>query len=331
MRHWWRRRSIRARLTVAYAGSLFVILLAYATGVYFFVAHKLEDDLNRDLHGDFEVVESMLVRGDDGSVRFAGGHHYDAEEEEQIRAEVWAPGGELLVRTAAVGSWAGALPESSGRHSQRIDGERVRVLQGPHSVRGRPVLIRVFRSEERMHATLDTLALIALLGLPLGVAIAALVGYGVARQSLAPVARITDKAKVITAERLDERLAVDNPHDELGELATVFNDTFRRLGASFEQLRRFTADASHELRTPLTSLRSVGEVALGRRQGAEAYRDVIGSMLEEVERLTRLLDSLLTLSRADAGRNPLDRKAEDLMAMVRDIATDMTPLAEERG
>ncbi|MEQ8281105.1 MAG: heavy metal sensor histidine kinase [Deltaproteobacteria bacterium] len=330
MKHWWRRRSIRARLTVTYAASLFAILLAYALGIYFFVAHKLEDDLNRDLHGDFEVVESMLILDGD-AVRFSGTYHHEPEEEEQIRAEVWDPNGQLLVRTSAVASWAGEIPRSSGRKSLRIGGERVRVLQGPHSVSGRSVLIRVFRSEKHMHATLGTLALIALLGLPLGVAIAAIGGYLVARQSLAPVTRISAQAKIITADRLGERLPIENAHDEIGQLASVFNDTFGRLETSFEQLRRFTAGASHELRTPLTSLRSVGEVALRRQQDAEAYRDVIGSMLEEVERLTRLLDSLLTLSRADGGRIPLDRKAEELLAMVRDVATDMAPLAEEKG
>ena len=73
---------------------------------------------------------------------------------------------------------------------------------------------------------------------------------------------MTARARPITAERLSERLPVENPNDEFGQLARVFNDTLGRLEASFEQLRRFTADASHELRTPLTAIRTVGEVGL---------------------------------------------------------------------
>jgi len=98
------------------------------------------------------------------------------------------------------------------------------------------------------------------------------------------------RARKITADRLDERLPVENPDDEFGRLATVFNDTLARLEEGFQRLRRFTADASHELRTPLTALRSVGEVALRGRGDSAGHREAIGSMLEEVHRLTRLVD-----------------------------------------
>src|SRR5499433_1040842 len=99
------------------------------------------------------------------------------------------------------------------------------------------------------------------------------------------MSQIAARARQITAESLGGRLPVPNPHDELGQLATVFNATLARLENSFAELRRFTADASHELRTPLTALRAVGEVALQRPLDRVAYRDVIGSMLEEVDRL----------------------------------------------
>ena len=87
---------------------------------------------------------------------------------------------------------------------------------------------------------------------------------------------MADQARRITAESLGERLQVENPEDEFGQLATLFNETLVRLQSSFERLRRFTADASHELRTPLTAMRSVGEVALHDSLDAGAYRDVIG-------------------------------------------------------
>jgi signal transduction histidine kinase len=105
------------------------------------------------------------------------------------------------------------------------------------------------------------------------------------------------RAAEITADHLNDRLNVDNPDDELGQLGTAFNATLARLEGSFDRLRRFTADASHELRTPLTAIRSVGEVSLRRSGDEKHYRDVIGSMLEETSRLTGLVDSLLTLSR----------------------------------
>src|SRR5439155_19941204 len=101
-------------------------------------------------------------------------------------------------------------------------------------------------------------------------------------------------AKQIPSDSWAERLPNPSPHDELGPLAAVFNQTLQRLDNSFAVLKRFTADASHELRTPLPALRSVGEVALRQGDNPVALRETIGSMLEEAERLNDLIESLLT-------------------------------------
>src|SRR5262249_5205589 len=129
---------------------------------------------------------------------------------------------------------------------------------------------------------------------------------------------------------LGERLPVEDARDEFGRLATVFNETLARLEGSFERLRRFTADASHELRTPLTAIRAVGEVGLREPRTAEQYREIVGSMLEEVDRLARLVDSLLTLSRADAGRIALHPETFDLAALAGEVAGHLGVLAEEK-
>jgi signal transduction histidine kinase len=106
------------------------------------------------------------------------------------------------------------------------------------------------------------------------------------------------QARLLTANRLSDRLPVDNPDDELGRLATVFNETLTRLQSSFDQMRRFTSDASHELRTPLTAIRSVGEVGLSEKRAEGEYREIIGSMLEEAGQSFASCRSLLLLSRA---------------------------------
>jgi heavy metal sensor kinase len=147
---------------------------------------------------------------------------------------------------------------------------------------------------------------------------------------LAPIGAMADKAREITAESLAQRLPVENAEDEFGRLATVFNDTLSRLQNAFERLRRFTADASHELRTPLTAMRSVGEVALRNTRDASAYRDVIGSMLEEVDRLTRLVESLLTLTRADSGKIHLAPEALDLGVLAGSVIDQLRVLADEK-
>jgi len=141
---------------------------------------------------------------------------------------------------------------------------------------------------------------------------------------------MADKAREITADSLGERLPVDNPQDEFGRLATVFNDTLSRLHDSFDRLRRFTADASHELRTPLTAMRSVGEIALQAPLDSGRYRDVIGSMLEEVDRLTRLVESLLMLTRADSGAARPVPEVVELAVLAGSVAEHLRVLAEEK-
>jgi signal transduction histidine kinase len=124
---------------------------------------------------------------------------------------------------------------------------------------------------------------------------------------------------------------VDDADGELAELAKVVNGMLGRLEQSFEQLRRFTSDASHELRTPLTAIRSVGEVGLQRNGSNDDYRDIIGSMLEEANRLTRLVDSLLTISRADASQIALHLTSFPAVRLMEECATLFEVLLDERG
>jgi signal transduction histidine kinase len=111
----------------------------------------------------------------------------------------------------------------------------------------------------------------------------------------------------------------------------VINETFARLESSFEQLRRFTADASHELRTPLSVIRGIGESGLGETRTPAEYKEAMGSMLEEVDRLTNLVDTLLRLSYGDAGTVRLARAPFDLGQLTRDVVSSLAILAEERN
>jgi heavy metal sensor kinase len=193
------------------------------------------------------------------------------------------------------------------------------------------MVIQVARSETLMRYELHGLLVILLLGLPLGVGAAGGGAYFLARRALAPIERMAERAQSITADRLSDRLPVDNPDDELGRLAGVFNDTLGRLESSFAQMRRFTADVSHELRTPLTAIRSVGEVGLRGTRDAAAYRGIIGSMLEEVDRLACLVDRLLTLSRSELGQATLTVQAVDLAELTADVSAHLGVLAEEKA
>jgi heavy metal sensor kinase len=198
-------------------------------------------------------------------------------------------------------------------------------------VGNRPVVIRIARSEEPLWSEFQRLVTVLVLGFPVALAIAGLGGYGLAVRVLAPLETMARRAEKISAENLSDRLPVENPQDELGHLARVFDDALARLERSFEQLRRFTADASHELRTPLTAIRTVGEVGLQQDGDVRHYRDVVGSMLEEANGLTRLVDSLLTISRADSGHIQLNRTNFALLDAAREATALMEVLAEEKA
>jgi heavy metal sensor kinase len=138
-------------------------------------------------------------------------------------------------------------------------------------------------------------------------------------------------ADQITATRLDQRIEVANTSDELGRLARTLNGMIARLERSFEEIRRFTADAAHELRTPIAVLRTEAEVALKLPREPQHYRAVLEDQLEELERLSRLAERLLFLCRGDAGLVPIARQPVDLRKVVENVAEHMRVVADERG
>jgi heavy metal sensor kinase len=164
--------------------------------------------------------------------------------------------------------------------------------------------------------------------LPIALVLIGGLGYFLARKALAPVDQLRRLTEEISADRLDRRLPIANPTDELGRLTKTVNAMIARLERSFAEIRRFTADASHELRTPLTAIRTEAEVALAKALSTSDYQQLVGSILEECERLTRLTDQLLTLCREDAGKTPPLRQPVDLTRLLEGVVETMQPLAE---
>jgi heavy metal sensor kinase len=332
---WWRSHSVRVRLTLWYAAAMIVVLGVYAVGVYTFVSRSVSDSLDERLRADFFWVASTVDEGPDGMIMPVPTVDLLLEEE-QPWVQVWSANDILLLNNDE--ARRRPIPEARTLAEQGGDrivafssgGVPVRVLSRPSYIRNRPVVIQVARSEVPMRESLRDLSVILILGLPIAVAIAGFGGYSLATRALLPIERMSDRARHITAENLGERLPVDNPDDEMGRMATVFNETLSRLEASFDQMRRFTGDVSHELRTPLTAIRSVGEVGLRGQRDAAAYRSIIGSMLEEVDRLAGLVDRLLTLSRAETHQDTLTREVIDIGVLVDDVVSHLGVLAEEK-
>src|SRR5436309_2639600 len=325
-------RSVRVRLTLWYIGVMLAVLGVYAGAVYSFVHDNSSQLLDERLHDDFDWGSDMLAQRPDGSIA----PYDETGEGDSPWLQVWSLDGHLLYDTPE--ARRNPVP-ASDQLAAKADEQIItvpgvnppyRVMSGGARISGTPVVVQVARSEGSIIQDQHRLVYLLLLGLPVAVAAAGIGGYALARRALAPVDRMAERARSINAERLNDRLPVDNPDDELGRLATVFNDTLTRLELSFDQMRRFTADASHELRTPLTAIRSVGEVGLRARRDEETYREIIGSMLEEADRLARLVDRLLTLSKADTGQASLSVDIVDLCDLADRVAGQLDVLAEEK-
>jgi len=308
---------------------LAAVLVVYVSLTLLFVRLSLREQLDLRLGAEFERVEDLLREGPAGAIEMGG--HGD-QDEDGGPIEVWSTDGALLYRSEGLDEVLGR-PRDAGWSFASLtlkNGTPLRVLTHPLRLGDRDVLVRVALSEEGQRHEWRELLYGLLVGLPVAIAIAALGGHWLARGVLEPLDRMARHAERLAAENLGERLPVDNPEDELGHLAQAFNGSFGRIEESFSQLRRFTADASHELRTPLTAIRTVGEVALQDPRNLEGHREAIGSMLEEVDRLSRLVGSLLFLSRADAGP-ALHREAVGLLALAKGSAGLLEILAEEKG
>jgi heavy metal sensor kinase len=336
MKRWWRPLGVRVRLTFWHVAVMIVVLAVYAAGVFAFVSRSVSHALDGRLRGDYTWAAEMWEQRPDGTLTW-----FEADEagqdEDKPWLQVWSPKGELLFRTAAAKRIP--VPQSAALASRAdgqivpvtADGEAVRVLTRGATVGGKGVIIQVARSEAPLRQELRDLTLFLALGLPFGVAAAGVGGYALARGALTPLQRMAERARSINAARLNDRLPVENPHDELGTLASVFNDTLARLEGSFQQMKQFTADVSHQLRTPLTAIRTVGEVGLREGRSPDKYRRIIGSMLEEADRLTCLIDRLLTLSRTSGAPVHLCNETVDLRSLADDVASHLSVLAEENG
>jgi heavy metal sensor kinase len=330
----WSTASIRVRLTSWYSVVLALMLVVYATATFLAVRHEFYEQFDDQLHDDFETAEGRLVPGPDGRIAIAGDQHHDPDADDR-GAEVWSTSGELTYRSDPTPALPPIVPAAASNayryESIEAGGHHWRTLTAVTLAGGRSVVVRVSRSEDRLRAQLWEIVVVLVLGLPLIVALAGVGGYVLARRALTPIDHLASEARRITADRLHERLSVPNQHDEIGRLASVINETFGRLEASFDQLRRFTADASHELRTPLAVIRGTGELALSKARTVNELKEAMSSVLEEVDRLTTLVETLLRLSHGDAGTIRISPEAVDLSQLARDVVGSLVILAEDQN
>jgi len=316
--------SVRFRLTLWYSLVLALIVVIFSVSIYFFVKGRLFRQMDHQLRRDLAALTEVVTKEPDEA--------REVQPEDSPSLFQVVRGTSLYYQSPSYQKSGLPMITKPGRDRYQTltarSGRSFRLMTGT-SANG--FVLTVAENEGPVWGTMEHLLVILVSALPLALILATLGGYLLAGRLLHPVAAMSDQANKITAENLSERLPVQNPEDEFGQLALVFNRTLSRLQSAFERLQRFTADASHELRTPLTAIQSVGEVALREDLEAGEYRDRIGSMLEETARLTRLVESLLLLTRADSGHMSFELKDSDLTRVVEKVIEDFRVMAEEKN
>jgi len=319
--------SIRTRLALWHTLMMALVLAVFALGTYAFVRESLFAQIDARMDANlklFAKTKHAEVSDLDEMERHSPVLAFSVSENGSpyYMSDGWSTAKLDAAGSApAIGSWIYTTAQGSIYHLKEttllIDNRNMRITTAEQS--------------EQIHRGLDRLGLTLIVGYPITLLLSLFGGYFLAGRMLKPLQHITQRARSISAENLNERLLIINPHDELGQLSTILNEAFTRLDDTFKRLNRFTQDAAHELRTPLAVLRSVGEVSLQKSREAEAYREVIGSMLEEVDRLGHLVDGLLTLARADSDQNSAPKQAENLQSLVQEVVDCLLVLAEEKN
>lgn len=356
-------RSVRTRLTLWYTLLLLSTLVLFGILAYYVTGETLSENLDFSLRAearwmrDFIQPQANKIKPGKRSIdmilstrpRKPGpiapmGEDSVAAESDEIWNQIFRHSlqntkktyfqfsdahGKILHRSYSLGTDSLAVPDTLQPGNIMLttvylNGEPVRVA----ATRDRNFAYTVGYPIGDLRELLDNLFAIFLILIPGAVAISVFGGLALAKKALQPVDEITTRARRITAENLDQALPVSTVDDEIGRLTVTINDMIGRLHGSFAQVRQFSADASHELRTPLTVIRGEIELALRSKKTPEEYRRVLESALEEILRLTTIIDNLLTLAKAEQGLTQPNFSEVELKDLVEELYEDSEILAQ---
>ena len=334
---WLARLPVRARLTAWYVLLLAVILATLGS----FLLLRLRADLVAEVDEGLDSQAAAVLADDDGLAVISGrrvaglppgdtaAQLVSATGEVRDRAGPAAPARSLLTPAMLRRVLAGHQLRAEVRTGPGR--ARYRVLALRRTGRGAPTALVVAAPLAELDRSVDRLRLLLLVAGPVALALAGGGGWLLARAALRPVDRMTEEAGTIGADRLGDRVSVPDAADELARLAVTLNGMLDRIEHGVVEQRRFVADASHELRTPLAVMRAELEVALRDHDPAADAREVLGSTAEEVARMSKIVDDMLTLAHRDENRLELLLEPVDLGEVATRVAVQLRPLAEEGG
>jgi heavy metal sensor kinase len=333
------RLGIRARLTVV--NLLFLIVIVGGLGA--FLVLRLRADLlstiDRGVRSSAAAIKQNYV--DEGPGSFT---EFSAATLRRSGAvsQVLGPHGHVLLAYGGDTADDPMVPRSlqllALRGTPQVfdtkigdSGQSYRVMATPVRKGRRTTLVVVGDSLLGAEEAVRRILLLLLVAAPVAIAAAGAVGWLVVRNAFAPVDRMRAKAARIGINQLHERLVAPNPEDEIGQLAATLNEMLDRLEAGVLARRQLVADTSHELRTPLAAMRAELDVSLRDRSRSDSERTALASVREEVDRMTRIVEDLLTLARADDGRLPVTTGTVELADVIDSAVAQLQPMADQKG
>jgi heavy metal sensor kinase len=339
--------SLRIKLTVYYLAILSAVLLLFGIAIYFYLSRSLLTTIDESLAFQAERLEVRMAAAAEAETfnhQPAQGNENHEEllqlsphviqiidDSGRVTENLSSPEDHLPVNRDAlmkleVGKTTFTTVKLESGEQLRVATRRARDTDGDGTY-----FIRLGQSLAALQSARRKALLVLGIAIPLALLLGSFGGLLLANQALSPVDRITSTADLIAKGDLTERVPEPEKMDEIGRLAATFNHMISRLQAAFERQKQFTSDASHELRTPLAVMRGDIEIALRRQRAPEEYQRVLTSNLEEILRLTRLIEDLLTLARADTGRVELRCEPIDLNQLCRQMVEYISPLAQQRN
>lgn len=335
---------LRTSLTIVYTGILAVLMTGLAITTHSLFVRQLDEaattsleEKAQGLHGylQFKGGAPVLVynRDDVDSAAFVDNatDYYQVFDSRDGRLLTQSPGLEALGLHYTPDEVA-ELRADAGPHDVQTDRGRLRLLTSVISpTPGEVYLVQVGDLLTSVDATLagfDRLLLWRILG---GLALAAVAGRWLAGRALAPLSRLAVATQGIGIKNLAARLSVRGANDELDQVAQAFNHALARVELSVEEMRQFSAALAHELRTPVAILRGEAELALRPSSSDEDLRQVLMRQIDEFDRLTRLINQILTLARAEGGEVKMADQSVDLVALSASVAEQIEPVAAVQG
>jgi len=331
--------SIKFRFTIWYLLVLAVLLIALSAGVFFYLSRGLYRNLDNSLE-----LRSTQLRSIQDILESIRQGEFQEELGEIVILYFYS--GNQLVEVSPRGI---SIPVDDETISQAIDGttsfttiqttegERLRLFAVPININIlgpppgiQPAALVIARSTRQIDHALARLVRTFIMAVPLALALAAAGGIFLARRALKPVDNITQTAQEIEESDLSRRINV-NTKDELGRLAATLNAMIGRLERAFQRQKQFTGDASHELRAPLAVIEAESSLALQKERPPKDYRKSLETISQEAKRMSALIDQMLMLARADAGKEQWNLTPVDLGRLIRNLSTDIDVLCQEKG